>query len=624
MRNPMRLKNITGVLIRAISLLILFAGLALSPIPEKAAGSFRSPLVLVPDDDGRHLYVAQATANEIALFDVEKGRVAGRLEIPGPPGGMALAPGGSRLFVTQADPDGLIHLVDTKTFRIEKRLEAGHFPVAPVVSPDGKRLYVCNRFDNTVSVFDLESGKELERLQAVREPVAAVITPDNKWLFVANHLPSGAADGAYAAAGISFFPVGGEGKPGFIPLPNGSTGLRGLSLSHDGRHAYATHILARYQLPTTQLERGWMNTNALSVIDVKNRSLLNTVLLDSVDLGAANPWGVACTPDGRSICVSLAGTHEICLIDRVKLHERLAAAARGEKVTSVSRSSEDVPNDLSFLVGISKRIALAGKGPRGLALAGSRLYAAEYYSDSLGVVDLESGRRKRAKSLPLGPKVAMMKERQGEIFFNDAGLCFQKWQSCASCHPDGRADALNWDLLNDGLGNPKNTKSLLLSHRTPPSMITGIRDDAEMAVRAGLRHIQFAVRPEAEAAAIDAFLESMKPVPSPLLKGGSLSASAERGREIFENAGCASCHPAPLLTNLQKYDVGTGRGREEAIAFDTPTLIEVWRTGPWLYDGRAATMQSLLREHNRMDSHGTTAELTEEQLRDLAEFILSL
>ena len=51
------------------------------------------------------------------------------------------------------------------------------------------------------------------------------------------------------------------------------------------------HILSRYQMPTTQLERGWMNTNAMSVIDVAAKKLLNTVLLDDIDLGAADALG---------------------------------------------------------------------------------------------------------------------------------------------------------------------------------------------------------------------------------------------------------------------------------------------------------------------------------------------
>ncbi|MDR2756120.1 MAG: hypothetical protein LBC20_10465, partial [Planctomycetaceae bacterium] len=49
--------------------------------------------------------------------------------------------------------------------------------------------------------------------------------------------------------------------------------------------------------------------------------------------------------------------------------------------------------------------------------------------------------------------------RYGEMLFHDAFLCQEHWQSCATCHPDARSDTLNWDLLNDGPDNPKNTKS---------------------------------------------------------------------------------------------------------------------------------------------------------------------
>ena len=61
------------------------------------------------------------------------------------------------------------------------------------------------------------------------------------------------------------------------------------------------------------------------------------------------------------------------------------------------------------------------------------------------------------------------------MLFNDAEICFQHWQSCASCHPDARVDGLNWDLMNDGLGNPKNTRSMLLVHQGGPAMSLGVR-----------------------------------------------------------------------------------------------------------------------------------------------------
>jgi cytochrome c peroxidase len=211
------------------------------------------------------------------------------------------------------------------------------------------------------------------------------------------------------------------------------------------------------------------------------------------------------------------------------------------------------------------------------------------------------------------------------MFFHDAGLCFQQWQSCSSCHPgEARADGLNWDLLNDGIGNPKSTKSLLWAHQTPPAMISGVRDSAEAAVRAGIRSIQFAVRPDEDAAAIDEYLKSLKPVPSPHLADGALSEKAKRGEAVFQKAGCAHCHPAPLFTNLKASNVGTGKGREVNTEFDTPTLVEIWRTAPYLHDGRAATSRDVLTTFNPGDKHGKTSALTPEEIADLAEYVLSL
>ncbi|UCF17239.1 MAG: c-type cytochrome, partial [Phycisphaerales bacterium] len=361
------------------------------------------------------------------------------------------------------------------------------------------------------------------------------------------------------------------------------------------------------------------------IIDVPNKKYINTVLLDDVDLGAANPWGVACSADGKYVCVTIAGTHQLAVIDRAKLHDKVDRAGRGEKVSDATSSADDVPNDLSFLVTLKRRLKLTGNGPRGLAIIGTKAYVAEYFTDSLGVVDIDPEIRPRAKSIPLGPKTAVGIVRQGEIFFHDAELCFQKWQSCASCHPgDARSHALNWDLMNDGLGNPKNTKSLLLAHKTPPSMGLGVRSDAEAAVRAGIRHIQFAVRPEEDAVAIDEYLKALKPAPSPHLVKGKLSRSAKRGRKLFESTGCASCHTGEHYTDLKKHDLGIGKWLDVGKSYDTPTLIEVWRTAPYLYDGRAATIEDMLTKHNLDDKHGKTSDLTDEQIKDLAEFVLSL
>lgn len=582
-----------------------------------------APLALVSDSAGKTLYVAEFAANAVAVVDIASGQVTQSLAVPGAPGGLALSPSGATLYVTESVPAGRLHAIDLASGAVAFSVPVGHTPSALAVTPDGKAAYVCNRFTNDVSAVDLAQKKEMIRIPVVREPVAIVLTPDSRQLFVANHLPAGPSDGDYVAASVSVIDTALWAISAEIRLPNGCSSLRGITCSPDGAFIYVTHLLSRYQLPTTQLERGWMNTNALSIIDAAQRTLVNSVLLDDVDLGAANPWGVACSADGKQLCAAHAGIHEVSIIDRAALHEKLNKVAAGEAVSEVSTTPADVPNDLAFLVRIRQRVSLKGNGPRGIAVVGSTLFAAEYFSDSLGVIDLAATARLQAKSVPLGGSGTMSVVRKGEMLFNNANLCFQHWQSCASCHPDGRADGVNWDLMNDGIGNPKNTKSMLLSHQTPPVMSHGVRDSAEKAVRSGIKFIQFAVRPEEEAAAIDEYLKSLTPVPSPRLVDGKSGAAVERGAQVFEQAGCAECHPAPLYTDLKEYDFGTAKGLDQENPFDTPTLVEVWRTAPYLYDGRAATVKDVLTVCNPGDKHGETSKLSAEQIDDLAEYVLS-
>jgi cytochrome c peroxidase len=216
--------------------------------------------------------------------------------------------------------------------------------------------------------------------------------------------------------------------------------------------------------------------------------------------------------------------------------------------------------------------------------------------------------------------------RLGNYYFHDGNLCLQGWQSCASCHPDdARVDGFNWDLLNDGIGNPKSTRSLLLSFETPPAMFLGVRTNAAVAVRAGLKAILFTNAPESVAGAIDAYLKSLKPVPSPHLVHGRLSASSRRGAKLFQTVGCADCHVPGRFTDLKSHDVGTRRSFDRpGDLFYTPTLIEVWRTAPYLHDGSAATIREVLTRRNPANEHGITKDLSAQELDDLCEYVLSL
>jgi YVTN family beta-propeller protein len=609
------------------------AALLATPGAHSAEPTYLSPAALAAAPDGKTLFVACATANRVAVFDVAAGKVARTVEVPASPTGVALSADGAQLFVTCAAPESQVCVVDVAQGKVVSTLAAGHTAMAPVLSPDGKTLFVCNRFNDDVSFLDLAAKKETRRVKVPREPVAAAVTKDGRFLLVANLLHNGPADADYVAATVSVIDVAAGKVVKELQLPNGSGVLNDIQVSPDGKYAVVTHLLGRFHLPTTQLERGWMNTNAKTIIDLAKMEVVNTVLVDNVDSGAANPWGIAWSADSKTVVIAHAGMHEISVINFPALLAKLAKLpAKMEEgktydYNAASRVQADVPNDLSFLVGVRTRLRLppGDRGPRAVVLLGTKAYVANYFSDTLAVVDVASD-YPRWQSIPLGPKPQMTKVRQGEFYFHDAGICFQGWQSCASCHPgDARVDALNWDLLNDGIGNPKNNKTLLLSHKTPPAMSMGVRDSAETAVRSGIKHILFTVQPEEVPAAMDEYLKSLKPVPSPRLVKGEFSVAANRGRKVFLEAGCAACHPPPLYTDLKHYDVGTtGRFDRGDKEFDTPTLIEMWRTAPYLHDGSAATVHDVLTTHNKNDRHGKTSHLSKDQLHDLAEFLLSL
>ncbi|HYW79825.1 MAG TPA: hypothetical protein VE890_09630, partial [Thermoguttaceae bacterium] len=441
-----------------------------------------------------------------------------------------------------------------------------------------------------------------------------------------------------SAAAVSLLDLSGSKKRWDVVLPSGSTAIRELAVSPDGKWGYVVHTVGKVALPLTHMFHGWVTTNALSVIDLAQRKHYATVLLDRLSTGAADPWGIAVSADGTKLWATLAGVHRVSEVDLVDLHDLLAGWVRSpidsSSMYTPGRSGEN-PNRRQLLsmdvdelpsFNATSRIDLPGNGPRGLDLSpdGTLLAAAEYFSGDVVLVD--TGSKTVVSRIAMGGQPDPDAARRGEQLFHDATITPEGWLSCATCHPEGRTDGLNWDLPNDGTGNPKNAKSLLLAHRTPPAMITGIRADYEVAVRAGFSSILFRRPQPGEDDDVAAYLSSMRPEPSPHLVGGRLSELAERGRTLFESSetGCARCHPAPLFTNLQTRDVGTRHDADLTDRFDTPTLIELWRTGPYLHDGSAVTVAEIFTKFNPKNQHGRTSQLSKEEFDALVAYLLSL
>jgi len=607
--------------------------------PESSDNPYHSPYDVAFAPDGARLAVSDRTAGSVAIVDAASGEVRHSLSLGGSPTGVAWSADGARVFAAEYG-EGTVAEIDAENGRIARRFNVGPRPMGLAVAPKRNLLLVANAALGSVSLIDLAGGAERKRVEVSREPVAVAVSPDESLAVVANLLPATSATDPQVAAVVSLIDLEKAEKTADVRLPTGSTVLRDVAVSPDGRWAYAVHTVGRFTLPTTQLDRGWINTNALSIIDLSSRQLYATVLLDLLTEGAADPWGIALARDGRTLWVTLSGVHQIAQIRLGDLHELLAgripeAYAKKPGFPAIWREIQAdgagrarLVNDLAALyaAGLIDRRPVPAKGPRGLALApdGKRLAVAAYFGARVLLIDAENG--KATSEFALGPDRSPDPVRLGEMIFHDATFSFQHWLSCATCHPDARADGLNWDLLNDGIGTPKNTRSLVWSDRTPPVMSHGVRANMEVAALAGFRFILFREPEAGELEAVRAYLRSLEPETSPhRLSNGGYSEAAYRGKALFEGkAHCAGCHPAPLYTDLKVREVGMKRPLDQAAEFDTPTLVELWRTGPYLHNGEAVDLKELLTRFNTEDKHGATSNLTPAEIDDVITYLLSL
>lgn len=583
----------------------LFIGVCIGFAPEPKAEKRKTDILNVNDiikTENNTYLITEKNTKRLTQYNSDFSKIINEKNFTQAPTG--ITSDNKNIYVTLFNSQGQVCIIDPSTLEIKSTINTQSGTTYPVLSKRQNRLYVLNQFANTVQEIDLGKENISRTCSVLREPKAAAFDKDEKYLYVANFLPAQRADVDTVAACVSIIDMNNFERTKDIQLYNGSNALRGMCSSDDGHYIFITHNLGRFQVPTNQLQQGWMNTNALSVIDTRKQELVGTVLLDDPERGAAGVWDVKATPE--HIVVSHSGTHEISLIDYPSFIKKFEQ----------SRDKDKLAYDLRFMYQIRQRIPVIGNGPRKIILDKDQIIIPTYFSDHINLYDIKS---KNLQTIALVEGRTESPAQAGEKYFNDATHCFQNWQSCNGCHPgDARTDAMNWDLLNDGLGNAKNCKSMLYSHVTPPSMISGIRKNAEIAVRKGFTHIQFSECPEEVYECVDEYLKQLRPVPSPYLIEGKLSNKAERGRKVFDKHNCAECHSGPYFTNGKMYKIGEDVEFENG--WDTPTLIEVWRTAPYLFDGRAADLKDVFKIHK----HGIRSKITDKEIDELTEYVNSL
>ena len=581
---------------------IIVAAFLCSPLSFVFAGNpplFPTDITL---NDKGEILITEKGRNRISIFSPDGKTLLRTIPVDESPTGILLD--ADKAYVTTNAATGHLQIISLETGKQETAIATGSGACYPIFGPDKKHIYVCNQFQNTVSEVDPAIHQVIRSVKVLREPKSALFSKDGEYLFVTNFLPAQRADVDYVAACVSVIRMSDFTKVKDIQLANGSNALRGICMTPDGKYIYISHNLGRFTVPTSQLQQGWMNTSAFSIIDVAKQEFIGAVVVDEPERGAAGIWSIVCNDE--TLFITHSGTHEISVIDHKAMLDKF--------LNYPNKSMLDY--DLRFLYGLRKRIPLEGNGPRKMIMENGKLYIPTYFADILNIVDAQTC---EIATVNLNPDREESAENKGERYFNDASHCFQNWQSCNGCHPgDARTDGMNWDLMNDGVGNSKNCKSLLFSHPTPPSMISGIRETAEWAVRAGFKFIQFFDITEEDAVCVDAYLKSLRPVPSPYLVDGELSDLAKEGRKIFEKLNCTECHSGPYYTDLKMHRIGEDIEFEKG--WDTPTLREVWRTAPYLFDGRAATMEEVFEIHK----HGIDKKVSKKEIKALTEYVNSL
>lgn len=222
--------------------------------------------------------------------------------------------------------------------------------------------------------------------------------------------------------------------------------------------------------------------------------------------------------------------------------------------------------------------------------------------------------------------------------------------SCASCHPGGSHDGRTWDFTQAGEGF-RNTIDLrgrsgighgALHWSGNFDEVQDFENDIVFGFGGsglamdGPPHPPFGDPNGGRSEALDAlaaYVGSLDRVPdSPRRIDGSV----ERGQAIFfsATAGCRACHSGSDFTDSAVppvlHDVGTlvptsgGRLGDTLTGIDTPTLLGVWQTAPYLHDGRAETLRDVLTTHNTDDRHGTTSHLRPAEIDDVVAYLEAL
>jgi len=441
-----------------------------------AVGDEPQSVALTPDN--QYAYVANAAGNSVtvirindpawgsfsAAVDTSVG-ADGQIATGAEPWNIVCTPDGKRVFVANSGQDTLT-VINTETKSVLGQVNlrdslandpdrSRHFqPRGLAVTADSSKLYVT-RFLS----FTKTGGRQGDDLG--KEGVVAVLDIDTSSLNIADYRPARVVTLAPQITGFKFPGLTNPPAPDTAAFPN-----QLQSVVVRGESAYLPNIAAsptgplRFNLDTHAFVNVLAGANSTSPVDT---GALNLHLgardpePSKIRLFFANPWAIAFTTQqgaGNAYVVSAASDLLVKLT--VAADGRLAFTGDGDTTRYIDLNDPDNP---------ATRGANAGKNPQGIAIdsLGTRAYVANFVSRNVSVLDLASDTViavVATSDLPAPGSPGETNLVGAEMFFSSRGhfdvipgtnslrnrLSSDGWQSCSSCHFKGLTDGVIWQF----------------------------------------------------------------------------------------------------------------------------------------------------------------------------------
>jgi YVTN family beta-propeller protein len=583
----------------------------------------RSNSLMDVSPNGTLVLVANSDNGTVSVVDVKERKLLREIKVGEKPEGVTWIGKGPLAAVTVYKED-LVVFIDAEKAQVVHRLAVEDEPYGIVASEDGSKAWVTHEYPGLVSEIDLKEHKVIRTMQAGSNVRGIALANDEKRIYVSE----------FYSATMNAIDLG-SGKIVDSWKNQSRDNLSRNVVLHPKRpKAYLPHIRSR----TDNIGAAASVFPHLTIYDTvppndtKRRSSFAMDTFNGVYV-TTNPWEAALTPDGKRLFVVYAGTNDM----------------------NVCRVIDD---DYKEIQGLGLPITV-GQNPRAVRVSsdGKLLLVSNTLDFAVGVYDITADRPRLLGTVKVCEPPKTPEWVKGKILFSVASYqtSAPRWITCASCHPDGHSDGRVWQNPE---GKRKTPPMMGLAH-THPLHWSADRDevqDFEYTIRGRLMQgfglIRGPIKPKqgfkpteleektagrsAELDALAIYTNSFEFTLSPHNPApGKLFPEAERGKQLFfsKEVGCATCHSGPYYTDssLEKpfklHDVGTGRDdptEQMGTKYDTPTLLGIYRSAPYLHDGSAKTLRDLLTVCNKEDRHGKTSHLKGNEIDDLTAFLKAL